>query len=85
MKGRSLAKIVRSVKAGSLSVCKQNHRRRFSLLPAEEEVAVVVISDLASLSLKDAAPPNASVVTAPLLAWTTEGPEICTQRLSRIV
>jgi len=34
---------------------------------------VVVISDLASLCLKDEVPPNASVETAALLAWITEG------------
>lgn len=45
---------------------------------------MVVISDLASLSLKDAVPPNASVVTAALLARTTGGPEICTHHTSRI-
>ena len=39
---------------------------------------MVVISDLASLCLKDEVPPNASVETAALLAWITEGPEMCT-------
>lgn len=37
------------------------------------------MSGLASLSLKDAVPPNASLVTAALFAPTTEGPEIYTQ------
>ena len=46
---------------------------------------MVVISDLASLSLKDAVPPNASVVTAALLARTTEGPKICAHHTSRNV
>ena len=43
---------------------------------------MVVISDLASLCLKDEVPPNASVETAALLAWITEGPEICTHHTS---
>ena len=38
---------------------------------------MVVISDLASLSRKDAGPPNESAETAALVAMTTGGPEIC--------
>ena len=46
---------------------------------------MVVISDLASRSLKDAVPPSAPVEAAALLARTTEGPKVYTQHTSRIV
>lgn len=58
----------------------QNRLKKFfPSLPAED-VAVVAISDLGSLSLRDAVPLNASVETAALVvARTTEGPEIHAQ------